>query len=98
MPDTNENVMDTRGGRGRLTGDPNGDSIDGAEPRYRDMEPLHHFRTVDSVTIPKEYFEKIRPEEREPRAVLRTVFGNPFPMYVCAQIRQVGRPGGLLVT
>lgn len=66
MADTNDDVIDRAGGMGR----------DPEESRY-----LHHYRTVDSVTIPKEYFEKMHDGERAPpRAVLRTVFGNPFPM------------------
>lgn len=73
MGDTNDNVMDARGGRG---GQDTGSY--GAA--------LHHYRTVDSVVIPKEYFEKINSQERAPRAVLRTIFGNPFPMYVLHRV------------
>jgi hypothetical protein len=71
MADTSDNIMDAQGGLGR-------------EPQ--ESTYLHHYRTVDSVTIPKEYFEKIHATERAPRAVLRTVFGNPFPMYVHAMV------------
>lgn len=91
MTDTNDSVMDVRGGQGRLAGDTNahvmdtlnnreGTGVDRIQESPSGMTPLHHYRTVDSVVIPKEYFEKIRPDERTPRAVLRTVFGNPFPM------------------
>lgn len=65
MADTNADVIDRDGGLGR-------------DPRAENL--LHHYRTVDSVTIPKEYFEKVLPNERAPRAVLRTVFDNPFPL------------------
>ncbi|KXL49726.1 MAG: hypothetical protein FE78DRAFT_139424 [Acidomyces sp. 'richmondensis'] len=65
MSGTNADIIDARGGSGR-------------DPQYENF--LQHYRTVDSVTIPKEYFEKISAEERAPRAVLRTVLGNPFPM------------------
>jgi len=65
MSNTNADVINAKGGSGR-------------DPQYENF--LQHYRTVDSVTIPKEYFEKISAEERAPRAVLRTVLGNPFPM------------------
>lgn len=65
MADTNTDVVDAQGGMGRDT-------------QYN--QHLHHYRTVDSVTIPKEFFEKMHAQERAPRAVLRTVLGNPFPM------------------
>lgn len=91
MTDTNDSVMDARGGQGRPAGDTNaqvmdrtnysnGTGVDRIDTSPSGMNPLHHYRTVDSVVIPKEYFEKIRPDERAPRAVLRTIFGNPFPM------------------
>ena len=91
MTDTNHSVMDARGGQGRLAGDTNaqvmdridysdGTGVDRIDTSPSRLNPLHHYRTVDSVVIPKEYFEKIRPEERAPRALLRTVFGNPFLM------------------
>lgn len=66
MADTNDDVIDRAGGMGR-------------DPQEQDHF-LRHYRTVDSVTIPKEYFEKIHSTDRPPRAVLRTVFGNPFPL------------------
>ncbi len=68
MNDTNDDVIDAQGGQGR----------DAQHEAF-----LRHYRTVDSVTIPKEVFEKIQQGqsgERAPRAVLRTVLGNPFPM------------------
>ena len=63
--DTNQDVIDSAGGKG-------GDA--------RDLEYLRAYRTADSVTIPKDVFERINPGQPQPRAVLRTVFGNPFPM------------------
>lgn len=63
--DTNQDVIDTAGGKG---GDP------------RDLEYLRAIRTADSVTIPKEVFDQVYPTQTQPRAVLRTILGNPFPM------------------
>ena len=63
--DTNQDVIDIAGGKG---GDP------------RDLEYLRAIRTADSVTIPKEVFDQVYSTQAQPRAVLRTVFGNPFPM------------------
>ena len=68
--DTNEDAIDREGGKG---GNP------------CDLEYVKALRTVDSVTIPREVFEMAYGLDRtpaQPRAVLRSMFGNPFPMCV----------------
>lgn len=82
MPDTNDSVMDNNPGIYRDMADTNDAVMDAEGGRGGGGygAALHHYRTVDSVVIPKEYFEKMNSQERAPRAVLRTVFGNPFPM------------------
>ena len=63
--DTNQDVIDTKGGKG-------------CDPR--DLLDEKAIRTVESVTIPKEVFDRHYTIQPEPRAVVRSVFGNPFPM------------------
>lgn len=63
--------------------DTNDDLIEHAPPPGRDQQYeslLNHYRSVESVTIPKDYFEKIHAQERATGAGLRAVVGNPFPM------------------
>lgn len=67
VPDTNDEVMD----------------IPERDRAFQEMDSVQRYRTVDSVTIPKEVFEAIyAPSKGNPRSVLRSTFGNPFPMLV----------------
>lgn len=66
--DTNENVMDT---------------VTSRDYAAQDANFANRLRTVDSVTIPREVFEVMySPPQRRTRGILRSTFGNPFPMYV----------------